>query len=115
MGNPEAGFAQRTWFTCLNCPELQCDMGECGDTCERGDSCALPLCELCADEGSVHTPTQFGRAQYCTEDSYTCAPSPAPTTAAPTVTATEGTVAAEEDGSLALTTTAVFAVALLLA
>merc|ERR1712028_233040 len=101
-------MGEQTWVTCLSCEEMQCDMGDCGEeACGRdGTTCALPLCELCADEDSKVSPTQFGRSVYCTEDSYTCAPSPAPTTAAPTVTSTEATVAAEEDGSFVLTTTA---------
>lgn len=114
-GNPDDGYEVRTWYACLNCPELECDMGDCGDSCERdGSTCALPLNELCADEDAAHTPTKLGFATYCTAealaawDARTEAPTPAPPT--------EATVAAdEEDGSFAPMTTAIFAVMLMMA
>lgn len=102
MGNVDDGFAEQTWFTCLNCPEMECDLGDCGDSCERGDTCALPLDELCADEDSVHTPTQFGRAQMCVEE--LDATEAAATEA--TEAATEATVVATEDGASKVATTA---------
>jgi len=94
-----------TTFVCLNCPEMDCDSGDCGESCERdGTTCALPLQELCADGDTVHTPTPFGRAQYC-PDGWDATEE---TTEAVTEAATEATVAAEEDvAHVIVTTTAV--------
>lgn len=111
MGNPDDGYEERTWFMCLNCPELDCDMADCGDSCARGDTCALPLSDLCADEVTAHTPTPYGRSVYCadgwdaTEEA----------TEAASVEATDATVAADEDGSFTLATTAVFAITFMFA